>query len=1554
MTLASWEEIIGDWNNLKGTAYHLVYAIWLLLRDGASEVAFYGGNDLTARYAPTAPPGVDSTRNEQSISMRSDTVDGDIWIQLKSTEEDWTPSKLLDEELMANYICNAISSESQGRNWKVRLTTQARVRKVDIEEFLADPTNHNNLNNKLNTCVSTALARIQASGMGSAPTAADLHDLALQILTQLSFTQPVRMETLRAEIELELAYGYPDRVTVGQIANTLLGALLKDAAAGPPASKPYNTEWIRTVTGISINSRTLLRDDPLAACREEITKALPRNWATSKCLPRPSLDAILNQFLQSPQTVFVLIGASGAGKSWAITRWAFDELTDRPRLLIPATDLRHNHTLHSLIGPWMDLFAPPEWNDSQRLLHLQAVAKRTKELVVVLDDIYAPSTPEAAQDLRQELAHIAAECHELNVKLVLTCQQQIWELNALADDLPPDSIFNQGVLSKPEDTTRSFILGDLTLDEQSAIVRQRLDASFSKLVIPHLRDAAFIDLRNPYLLERYLEDLSRAGPSAPISNTPSDVGKLLDGRIRESLIEAADTIGVGIDDLIPLVDKLTNSLWLRRPEGISYVEAVECLAPLGKEAVAALRRVGLIAYEGTVRLAEPRISEHIFAERLRTRVSDIASTLKTLRPEVDGAVASTLLRITSDPVPIAEQLLAQDQQWEQAIADGLAMCDPDDYRILALVTCLTRPRADNLMGFAAACDALGRLAARSPRAARWVACMYLDSDWVERVRGGRALANMMKYSPKKTVAIARLRLARASYIDDKSLLAAWLDDALTPFLEIDPTSVHSGYHALSSYGKLLKLVSNDQQGRLLREYDEVHGMIAVVDPDKTQLNQLIEDLASSDLATRRHAAQALRSISINYPDAIHQPLLQAIKVETDPSVLSDLLQATSQLIKLEPKALLAVIKSCPLFNWNNLSNATGPMLSVMWLLSDSMSNDIYPQLPTRLSADGPDAKALLSEGLVCAYWGCAQHLPQVHQRITELSEPDLTNVSNEYRLFAFRGAAMAQLASIMLDIGIMDEPSGPLFYYHFQSSRVPWMKTDGFIHRYTKQILSHPDYVKLESLLLNCVKEGHRYEASLLDRSLQQGQYWCMRLCAEMLVILASKMSDPLTVLSQFPRDWEALYAARRLLEEGRTETSITDFAQRACDEHTNGGTTQSSSERVACIATLARLSLDPDKALKEAHRQLGSPHTSFNFILGGREGRLQSLTQLSEEHSARVLTLLEESIDSESNLPILYDWPRETHSWISLLLARVYARMFDLTPISAREACELCTQVIIALHGLPADSLTAEYRLVYEAIKNCLVADGSPVPTLSAHAGDSESIIWRSHEYTLKLLTDFQNMAPSVHSSSLSDVLLDRHGWWETEDIELKAGQFSTGNNLYLIYVLPAVRLALVAIGQQYNALDPAAQFMQERIEGRKIIQKHSLRFLLYNENAPKDLLNDALIDLEKQIMETPNDERVMYGMGNVLLRLGRYADAVARLQECLAMSWCTMEMRASALYDLGCAYARMGCTEECQKALTESRQLRASNLDWWSKDLDLASVQDLDWFQHLVTEGD
>src|SRR3954467_11750143 len=129
MKSISSDEIRGDWSNLKGTEYHLLYALWLIIRNQAATVAFYEGNDLVERaHTPTVkPPAKPNTEldddDSPAISLHGEQSSGDIWIQLKSTKSAWSCTRLLEENLLSDFISNAIQSEAADKSWVAKLIT---------------------------------------------------------------------------------------------------------------------------------------------------------------------------------------------------------------------------------------------------------------------------------------------------------------------------------------------------------------------------------------------------------------------------------------------------------------------------------------------------------------------------------------------------------------------------------------------------------------------------------------------------------------------------------------------------------------------------------------------------------------------------------------------------------------------------------------------------------------------------------------------------------------------------------------------------------------------------------------------------------------------------------------------------------------------------------------------------------------------------------------------------------------------------------------------------------------------------------------------------------------------------------------------------------------------------------------------------------------------------------------------------------------------------------------------------------------------------------------
>ncbi len=153
------DEIRGDWSNLKGTEYHLIYAIWLLLCRNAGSVAFYRGNDLLARPIPPPDP-----KKALSPAIHAQVANEDEWIQLKATRDSWTRSALLSGNLLANFIYNALASEAAGRAWHTRLVTQGEIQREEVEEFVADPGNHKELEEKFKKIIAGVQEHLKQNG----------------------------------------------------------------------------------------------------------------------------------------------------------------------------------------------------------------------------------------------------------------------------------------------------------------------------------------------------------------------------------------------------------------------------------------------------------------------------------------------------------------------------------------------------------------------------------------------------------------------------------------------------------------------------------------------------------------------------------------------------------------------------------------------------------------------------------------------------------------------------------------------------------------------------------------------------------------------------------------------------------------------------------------------------------------------------------------------------------------------------------------------------------------------------------------------------------------------------------------------------------------------------------------------------------------------------------------------------------------------------------------------------------------------------------------------
>jgi hypothetical protein len=322
---ASSDEIRGDWNNLKGTHYHLLYALWLLLRNEAANVYFYEGNDLLARLvlpSPTVPPdpvSLQESDDAPAIALYAERATTDIWIQLKSTKSSWSCSRLFDENLLTNFICNGFQSEARNRTWRASLITQGMVKQEDVKDFVNSPQKHPILNAKLDEILRTTRARLQKEGWSDSETnLPNLRRIGLEVLTQLSGSEPIALETLKSDINAELTRAYPDQEVVRELEDLLIGTLIRDTSPGPVPARLYDSEWINVAAGKPIVNRGVFDQDPVAACSTAVRAfALEIGFEPKSFALRGRLQNALERFITSDKTLFVIAALIGRYAAWA-------------------------------------------------------------------------------------------------------------------------------------------------------------------------------------------------------------------------------------------------------------------------------------------------------------------------------------------------------------------------------------------------------------------------------------------------------------------------------------------------------------------------------------------------------------------------------------------------------------------------------------------------------------------------------------------------------------------------------------------------------------------------------------------------------------------------------------------------------------------------------------------------------------------------------------------------------------------------------------------------------------------------------------------------------------------------------------------------------------------------------------------------------------------------------------------------------------------------------------------------------------------------------------
>ena len=816
-------EARGDWRNFKGDHYHIVYLIWSLLHE-PGKIAFYQGNDLLRQAPPPAQIGTRSTT--ASLTMLSQKEDLDEWIQLKSVEStNWSCTAIF-RELLANFLFNALFSLLNKRDWSVKLVTPSTINAAAITALVTEytkPSLHQTLRRDFKKVVKDVVTKWNAENPQHQVVAADVEQLGLEVLRQLANQTPFSLDVLKLQCENILLPLHSNINKVIRILNTASGALLGEASKGPSAARFYDLEWLEQEAGESLQDKELLAKDPQAACEEASRNFLPRDWNPDYFTPRVELQSALQEFLVAPESVFCLIGLSGTGKSWT-TAWVMSQCQDHLPLLLSAGELDLYPTVPDLVASRLKNYTAVENSNETLLKRWTAASSLRKAPVLILDDLLVLGVD--APQLKNQLKRLADQAKQYGIKLILTCQAQIWRINKLGDGLGLQDVFSllteqDDSISLPEEgdaqensteparddfdemeraqkrkawqrrslkTQRvSFVLEDFNPDELEDAVKRRLDTlpeSRRDQIALQLRSPAFAALRSPYLLAQYL---GQAGAKLVSSTEPPplNVDSLLDTRVQSALARVAEQMGCDATDLRGAFDFLVAQLWDSRSQGIDALrlgQGVQQNFGLdGPRFIRELRMVALLTPQTPLLLERTPVAERLFALELEKRVAIGCELLDELRLEEDGGVVTAYLRhlcaqtpelipgadtLTQfDAVSIAEKLLGEDRRWLRPICDGLAQASPGDVRVVSFLVTAMRPPGEEGGIEHQACRALGRLAARGGEALRWVAAMYLSGSFQERTWGALALSELLEFDPRLVGKIVARRLSYAAQMD---------------------------------------------------------------------------------------------------------------------------------------------------------------------------------------------------------------------------------------------------------------------------------------------------------------------------------------------------------------------------------------------------------------------------------------------------------------------------------------------------------------------------------------------------------------------------------------------------------------------------------------------------------------------------------------------------------------------------------------------------------------------------------------------------------------------
>lgn len=1542
-------EIQGDHSNFKGSHYHLIYVLWRLLKHPTQRVSFYRGNDLTATTTP--PPLIDE-EDEQSTAYASVGEDErDIWCQLKNTKAHWTVGKVLEGNLLLNFIGNTFTSEAMQRKWEIKLVSPAEFCCNDLKTFgekhstLSDANGGKNAA-RLNNIIDEALQEFGPSS-SLAKTRFEIEQRAVEIIQQLAKHESFMSRVMELEVEQELLKVIGDSSLASQTKRQLLGSLLDDITVGPTAARWYDIDWFRMTAGFDPTSQKPLDRSVTHACNAQVQSQIPRRFRHEFMAARGEIDAALTEFMTSSKSCFLVTGRSGTGKSWSLYHWASEALRDRARLVLNGQEQRIDSSLTSLIaGVLRPLTAQASLADAtlaEKLFMPASQASGFGPLVLIIDDIQ-PIAAEI-QQLRRDINRLVVECEQRRIKVVLSCQTEREAGLKPFLLLKPDLLFHLGETTQRVNSVERcspFAMSDFLDRELEDAVTRRLSSERHSL---QLRAPIFHSIRNPYVLDQ----LVQSGREPSNFHSIADAEEFVDDLFHERLLTVRRQLSIHceIDESSAedAFEALLKSLWEQRHQGAKRPQTQSCVEnavpSFGKAVIDTLIGIGFLTVGQSLGIAEPQLAARAFAERLH-RCEAVDQVVEEFILETDRDVLTEWLRLQESPARIATQLVDRAAAWKPAVAHALSRCRVDEAIVVAALIGLARgkehaPEWD-------VCDAFGNYALRSRVAWKWLVRLFLSPNDGDRTIAERAFWHLAAFTPERVGRAVRFRLSRQSIrgLSRKDYRSARRRIALAmrPLRNIDSQFAAKTLEAVLSTVAKIAVPDTDEtsDGRFIEmqndplreEFDELHAVAAF--HAKNQLFQQISNgLHSEDDLVRLRSSTGIAALGHDASEVVGPLLAEAIRQERIAPIAANMIWHIGRFAKSHPEVACQAVVQCPANNGDHYEVA-GAAISLIEWCGRKHARSVGPYIFDVVLPKDREAKCWLMEILLVTL----QPFLADHPRHIEYRARLIDSLENDphddpvFRMLRHRALAVARLLEIASAASVASVPD-----IRRAELRAGWgnffcLDLGSWVIENMDRVTGHSALPEIATRLIQSILASHDAQRRESGDWHKNAEFMLANESIEGLVACIRSVPTEVQIewLKQLPDDWERLRALRLLLGQGVRSPEVIELAVAECDRRRNQAMPQAVSERADCLIELRKIAPDRVPEIKNERHGLA-------WFFGGARFAAEQLAHELDERPQEMLDVLDRVLQVPADLIMTLDWVHKAQRCQTVALSWAFARCADPKTISRREADDLLDLVLKLLEGLPESETTKSWMRLYRSIRQ-----REPVPIAAVPAASSDSTaIQQSHA----LAAEIMNLS-SLNLSRIAWLAADKRGWWESNNDKRDvdgALHHGSGGGFHLCGFFPAVRLALAVRSSTSAWNDPAASWMRDRT-----------RCSLYIKDLRWSRRSDAekIEQLQGMALEMPQQEELRVVLGNLLVRNGRYDEGLDVLLTVLQMPHADHETRASALYDIACIHARKGDEVACRKSLTESASHRTPGKEHLAADPDFESMRDREWFLAIL----